>query len=151
LRRAVDHPILDLTRIAARGRRGMRTQFIVQLENRPGALAELARALGNRGVNIDHVAGGGAGTIGYAAFSTDDDEAARAVLATSGHEYTEGASFVVDLPDRPGGLADVTEKLADAGMSIHGLLVVGRRDGRMSVALAVDDVEAARRVLGLGD
>jgi hypothetical protein len=129
----------------------MRTQFIVQLENRPGSLAALARALANRGVNIDHVAGGGAGTIGYAAFSTDDDEAARAVLRGSGLEFVEGTSFVVDMPDRPGALADVTEKLAGAGMSIHGLLVVGRRDDRLSVAFAVDDVDAARRVLGLLD
>lgn len=128
----------------------MRRQFIVQLENRPGALARLARGLANRGVNIDHVAGGGAGSLGWAAFATGDDDAARDVLRGIGHDWVEGESFIIELEDRPGTLADVAERLADAGMSIRGLLVVGRRDGRVELAVAVDDAAAARRVLGIG-
>jgi len=127
----------------------MRSQFIVQLENHPGALARLARALATRGINIDHVSGGGAGPLGYAAFSVDDEAAAEDVLRGLGQPFVHGESFVVDLPDQPGALADIAEQLAGAGMSIHGVLVIGRRDGRSSVAFEVDDAAAARRVLGL--
>ena len=44
----------------------MGTQFVVQIENHPGALARFAHALAERGVNIGHCAAGGAGTVGYA-------------------------------------------------------------------------------------
>ena len=127
----------------------MRSQFIVQMENRPGSLARLARALATRGVNIDHVSCGGTGPLGYASFSVDDEEAAEEVLRGMGQPYVRGESFTIELPDRPGALADVAERLADAGMLIHGVLNIGRRDGRSTVALAVDDAAAARVVLGI--
>lgn len=128
----------------------MGMQFVVQLENRPGALGQLARALAVRGVNIVHIAGGGAGELGYAVLSTDDDEATRAVLRSTGLTFVEGAPLMVELEDRPGALADAAERLATAGVDVRGLLICGRREGRVEVAVTVDDVERARGALGLG-
>ena len=125
----------------------MGTQFVVQLENRPGALAQFARALAERGVNIVHCAAGGAGAIGYAIFETQDDEAARAVLRSTGLPFVEGTPITVELVDRPGALAEVTERLGAAGVAIHGLLVVGRRGSSVLVAVTVDDEAAARAIL----
>jgi hypothetical protein len=124
-------------------------QFVVQLENRPGALARLARALAVRGVNIEQIAGGGAGPLGYAVLTTNDDATTREVLRSSGYRFVEGQSLIVEIEDRPGTLADVTERLADAGIQILGVLVVGRRGPLAEIALSVDDVPRARRVLGL--
>jgi hypothetical protein len=124
-------------------------QFVVQIANRPGSLAQLARALAVRGVNIEHIAGGGAGEFGYAILTTDDDEVTHDVLASMGVGFVEGAPLHVTVEDVPGALADLTERLAAEGIGIHGLLRLGTRDGRMELAVTVDDVEAARRVLGL--
>jgi len=44
----------------------MGTQFVVQLVNRPGALATFSRALAERGVSIREISGGGAGDHAYA-------------------------------------------------------------------------------------
>jgi hypothetical protein len=128
----------------------MGTQFVVQLENRPGALATFARALAERGISIREIAGGGGGAHGYAVLTTDDDGATRAVLRSFGYPFVEGEALVVEINDQPGGFATVTEKLAAAGVDIHGVLFLGRREGVVETAFTVDDVARARRALGLG-
>jgi hypothetical protein len=125
------------------------TQFVVQLRNRPGALAEFAAALGANGVDIRDMAGGGLGDVGYAILSTSDETATREVLRGSGHLFAEGQPVIVEIQDRPGELATVTERLGDAGININGLVLVGRSTTSVEIAITVDDPSGARRVLGL--
>ena len=129
----------------------MARQFVIQLENRPGELAHLARALASRGINIVHIASVGAGAISSAFNTTTDDDATRDVLHGLGHSFIEGAAVVVDVEDRPGGFADVTERLARAGVNILGALAVGARPGIKEMAFAVDDEAKARAALGTDD
>lgn len=124
----------------------MQRQFIVQLDNHPGELAHLARALGGRGVNISHISCAGAGPLACAFVTTSDDGATREVLHGLGHDFLEGETIVVDVMDKPGGLADVTERLAGAGVNILGTMCIGRREGVMEMAFAVDDGDKARAV-----
>jgi hypothetical protein len=124
-------------------------QFVVQLRNRPGALAEFAAALGAHGVDIRDIAGGGLGDVGYALVSTDDDVATREVLRESGHLFAEGQPVIVEIQDRPGELATVTERLGDAGININGIVLVGRSSRTVDIAITVDDPASARRALGL--
>ena len=72
------------------------------------------------------------------------------MLRGLGHEFLEGATVVVDVMDRPGGLADVAERFATAGVNILGTLCVGRREGVLEMAFAVDDAEKARAALAAG-
>jgi hypothetical protein len=122
-------------------------QFVVQLDNRPGELAHLARALATRGINITQISCAGTGTIACAFMTTTDETETRDVLRGLGHDFVEGATVVVDVVDQPGGLADVAEKLAAAGVNIHGTLCVGRRAGLIEMAFAVDDEAKARAAL----
>jgi hypothetical protein len=127
----------------------MGTQFVVQLENRPGALAALTRALADAGIDIRGLSGGGAGEQAYTMLTTNDDEATRRVLRSSGYPYVEGETLIVQAEDRPGGLAAVAEKLAAAGVDIRGVLFVRVADGTVETALAVDDVVRARKALDI--
>jgi len=127
----------------------MGSQFVVQVANRPGELAHLVRALAERGVNIVHCAGGGAGNVGYAILDTEDDDVTREVLRSTGAQFVEGAPMTIEVEDRPGALADVVERLGAAGIDIRGLLIVGRREATVLLSLAVDDPALARRILGL--
>jgi hypothetical protein len=124
-------------------------QFVVQLRNRPGALAEFAAALGEHGVDIRDIAGGGLGDVGYAIVTTSDEAVTREVLRESGHLFAEGQAVIVEIQDRPGELATVTERLGDAGININGIVLVGRSVTTVDVAITVDDPAGARRVLGL--
>ena len=127
----------------------MGRQFVIQMENRPGELAHLARALGARGIDISHVASIWAGTCASMFMTTTDAAATRDVLRGLGHEFMEGDLITVDVEDRPGGLADVTERLARAGVNIVGAMTVGRRPGWMEMTFAVDDEPKAREALGM--
>jgi hypothetical protein len=128
----------------------MVTQFVVQLDDRPGALAGLTKALAARGIDLRGISLGGAGDRGYAVITTSDEAATRGVLRTSGYPYVEGETLIVEVEDRPGGLAAVAEKLAVAGVDIRGVLFVGCGEGKVATALSVDDVDRARKALGLG-
>ena len=126
----------------------MSRQFVVQLDNRPGELAHLARALGARGIDIRHIASVGVGPLGCAFLTTSDDLATREVLRGLGHDSIEGDPVLVDVEDRPGGLADVLERLGAAGVNILGTMIVGRRSGVMQVIFCVDDEARARAAIG---
>lgn len=126
----------------------MASQFVVQLENRPGALSHFARVLATRGVDIRQIGSGGAGELGWATLTTSDDATTREVLRSAGFRFVEGESIVVEVDDRPGALADLTGRLAAAGVNLHGVLVVGRRGAVVEIALSVDDAARAREALG---
>ena len=127
----------------------MARQFVIQLENRPGELAHLTRALAGGGINIRNIASVTAGALASAFITTSDDDATREVLRGLGHPFIEGDMIVADVADNPGGFADAAEKLAGAGVNILGALVVGRRPGIIEVAFSVDNEAAAQAALGL--
>ena len=74
-------------------RAAMARQFIVQLDQPPGALASLAEALGGRVASTCAAIGeGGIGDPGQSAHHRDDDTA-RAVLTEGGYTFIEGESI----------------------------------------------------------
>lgn len=127
----------------------MARQFVVQLDNHPGELAHLAKAFAARGIDLRHIACVGAGPLACMFVTTSDDAAARHVLHGLGRLFIEGDPILVEVEDRPGGLAEVSEKLAAAGVNITGMLTVGRRPGIVEMTFCVDDEVAAREALGI--
>lgn len=123
--------------------------FIIRLENRPGALADLGEALGERGVNITglsgmtwEVDGGGLGLI------TNDDDATRTVLEDRNADYREVELISAAIEDRPGALGAAARRLAARDVNIETVIPTGMQGGRVTIAFGVDDVAAAREALG---
>jgi hypothetical protein len=125
----------------------MAQQFTVRLKNEPGALAGLAEALASNGIDIRTVAAGAVGSTGCVVLSTSNDAAARDVLRRSKYAFLESEALMVAVEDRPGALAQLTRRLADAGVNIIGVVTLGRRQGKAELAITVDEVDKARRVL----
>ncbi len=123
--------------------------FVMQLENRVGELAHVTRALAARGINIEHVVGTSTGDRMCARITTDDDAATREALRSLDIPFVEGDTLVIEVEDRPGGIAAFTERLADAGVNVTGILTVGHHGQFVQIACTVDDEVAARRALGL--
>ena len=122
--------------------------FIIQAENRPGALADLAEALGQRGINITGVAGSTWDSAGAIALITNDDSGTRSVLDERGADYRESELVAAGMEDKPGTLGDAARRLADRGVNIEAIMPTGMQGSRVTVAFAVDDVNAAREALG---
>ena len=125
----------------------MAVHFTVRLKNEPGALARLAARLGEHGIDIRTIGAGAVGTYGCAVLSTNNDAAARDVLRHARYQFVEGEALNVGVEDRPGALAKLTGRLADAGVNITGLVLLARHQGKAELAITVDAIDAARRVL----
>jgi hypothetical protein len=125
----------------------MPKQFVVQLDNRPGAMATLAETLAGRGVDLRAIGGGGIGESGHVIMTTADDDTTRAVLEEGGYTFVEGEAILTEVDDRPGGMARISRALSDAGVNILGHLFLGRWGDRATFTFVVDDPEKARPIL----
>lgn len=91
----------------------MTVWFTVRLEDRPGSLARVAAALGERGVNISGIVGVAEDTDGELMITTSDPVATREALTALGvvfdeHDPTDPRGLA-----SPGSLADMARTLAD--------------------------------------
>ena len=125
----------------------MANQFVVQLPNKPGALAILAEELATRGVDLRAIGGGGIGDVGHVIMTTADDATTKSVLEEGGYTFVEGESILAEVDDRPGGMERVARALADAGVNIQGHLFLGRWGDRAMFAFVVDKPDLARPIL----
>lgn len=125
----------------------MPRQFVVQVSNTPGQMADLAEQMAAAGVDLRAIGGGGLGDVGHFILTTADDETARQVLEAGSWTFIEGESLLAEVDDRPGGMARVARELADAGVNVLGHLFLGRWSDRATFAFVVDDPEKARPIL----
>jgi hypothetical protein len=97
----------------------MAVDLVIDIENTPGALADVAAAISDAGVNIAAATCLGAGDRAELHILVPHAEAARHSLAISHLAITrERQVVVVDVQDRPGVLADLTRKIARAGVDL---------------------------------
>jgi hypothetical protein len=115
----------------------------VLMDNRPGALADITEALGKAGINIEGMCGFVTSGGGVGHLLVQDPGAARRALSGVCEVGEERDVLVADLEDRPGALAGVVRRLADAGVNVE----VGYLTAKLQVVLAVSDIEKARAAL----
>src|SRR4051794_8158442 len=122
----------------------MAVDLVIDLENTPGALAEAAAAISDAGVNIAGATCLGAGERAELHILVKHAEAAKHALAIShGVSVTrEREVVVVDVEDRPGVLADLTRKIATAGVDLD-LVYIATRNRIVFGAAALDGLKAA--------
>jgi len=121
--------------------------FLVDLENKPGALADVAEALASKGVNITNVAGASCGDAGRAAIATSDPAATRLALQTIHVNFEELEISDVSLANQPGTLAKATRRLADAGVNVEAIFPTGMTGGEVSVGFVTNNPTKARELL----
>ena len=124
----------------------MAVDLTIDVENTPGALARVTAAISDAGVNIAAAtclhpeARAALHLLGKHA------EAAKHALAIS-HDVTvshEREVVVVEVEDRPGVLADLTRKIARAGVNLD-LVYIATQN---RVVLGSPDLDALRATLG---
>jgi hypothetical protein len=99
----------------------------IDVENKPGALAKVAAAISDAGVNIAAATCLGGGERAEVHILVPYAEAAKHALAISHLAVTrEREVVVVDVEDRPGVLADLTRKIARAGVDLDLVYVATR-------------------------
>jgi len=96
----------------------MAQQLSVFLENAPGRLSRLARTLGDNGINMHALFLADTSDFGVARIVCDKTDHAVEVLRREGFSVTPTEVVAVEIPDRPGALADLLESIAAADIDI---------------------------------
>ncbi len=121
--------------------------FIVEATNRPGELARVADAIAQRGVNVEAWSLG-YGNKGALAFLGHDEKGIKNALNADGIAYKEVTCLTIGLEDTPGTVAKTAKHLTDAGVNIEFFAPVNyKSDRRATIAIGVDNVDAARSAL----
>ncbi len=125
----------------------MAVDLVIDVENTPGALAQVAAAISDAGVNIAAATCLGPGEQAELHILVPHAEAAKHALAIS-HGVSvshEREVVVIDVEDRPGVLADLTRRIAKAGVDLD-LVYVATQN---RVVFGAPDLDALRAALGV--
>jgi hypothetical protein len=97
----------------------MPMDLVIEVDNEPGALAKVAAACSDAGVNLAAATCVGIGDRAEVHILVPHAEAAKHALAISNQAVTrEREVVVVEVEDRPGVLADLTRTIAEAGVDL---------------------------------
>lgn len=94
-------------------------QLSVFIENKTGRVSEVSEVLGAARVNIRGFSVSDTADYGIVRLVVDDAEKGRAVLSEAGFTVKVSDVICINLPDRPGGLAEVLKVVSDAGVNIE--------------------------------
>jgi hypothetical protein len=121
----------------------MAFDLVIEIENSPGALAEVATAISDAGVSIAAATFIDSGERAEIHILVPHAEAAKHLLAISHLAVTrEREVVVVEVEDRPGVLADLARKIAMAGVNLD-LVYVATRNRVVFGAADLDSLRGA--------
>ncbi len=118
-------------------------EFSFILGNNPGALQDVAAALGAEHVNLEGVAGLTVLDEGIIAIVPDDPDKTRKVLRAKGIEFEEREALVLSLPHQPGQLATILGRLADEGINVLSCYCTVEKN---QIVFTVDQVDRAKAI-----
>lgn len=122
-------------------------ELVLELANQPGTLGQLAQMLGKEDINIVGFAAVADGDVGTVHLITDDPQRAEEVLQESGHVPRAREAIVVTLPNSPGALGRLANRMGTRGVNIEASFITTHEDGEnVRCAFSVDDIEGALEV-----
>ena len=114
-------------------------QLTVFLENTKGRLTSLCRALGDADIQMHSLALADTTDYGIARIICDDPKGAVAAISEAGFTANLTKVVAVEVPDVPGGLADVLDVLDAAGLNIEYSYCFADARAGATVAFKVDE------------
>jgi hypothetical protein len=125
----------------------IRTELTFRLQNSPGALGSVCRALSDEHVNILAMSVEASGQLRMV---VDNHVHAAAVLRERHYNVSERSVVVLELSNAPGTLGTTLRLVADAGINIE-YVYGGSGDGgpTASVVLGVEDAMRASAAAGV--
>jgi hypothetical protein len=111
------------------------SQVSIFLENRSGGLADVVEVLARNGVDMKAVSVADMSDFGILRVIVDDAERTRGVLRDAGFTVDKTDVVAVEVPDRPGGLADTLRALRAGGINIEYMYSAARKSGERAVII----------------
>ncbi len=122
----------------------MATDLSIELENRPGTLAQLGETLGKAGINIEGGCGFASAGKGALHILVENASMAKKALEAAGVKVTgERPILLLSIVDKPGEFGTLARRIADAGVNIDLFYLTAKGQ----CVLGVDNIEKARKVV----
>lgn len=124
--------------------------FKAQVQDKAGEGARILAALRAEGINLLFFTGFPRGRKAQLDFVPEDGTDFRKAARKAGLAVTKKTAFLVQGQDRPGVIAGIASKLADAGVNITAIDAVAAGEGRYGAIVWVKtaDVRKAAKALG---
>ena len=117
--------------------------LVIEIDNEPGALARVAAAVSDAGVNLAAATCVGTAEKAELHILVPHAEAVRHALAITNCAVTREREVVaIEVEDRPGVLADLTRKLARAGVDLD-LMYIATHNRVVLGSPQIDKLKAA--------
>lgn len=117
-------------------------EFVIVLENAPGALGEFGLALAQAGINMTGFAVQARGDFGELRFAAAEPAKAEHWLRRAHYVYRVRDAVVAPIQDEPGALGRLAQRLAVAEVNVAAAYHVTVR-GQTYALFSVDDQAAA--------
>ena len=125
-------------------------QISVFLENRQGKFAEIARLLGNNGINMKAFTVSESADFGIARIIVEREKIDTAYNLLKSHSYAVSIHQVnyLNSPNQPGVMAIAMEELSKAGVSIEYMYAFADNDSHnCHLVIRTNNDEVANRIL----
>ena len=119
-------------------------EFSFLIGNCPGAIAEIAEALGSEHVNIEGIAGLTVLEEGVVSLVTDNPGATRKKLNELEIGFEEREAIVLDLPSHPGELATLLGRLKEEHINVLSIYAAADKH---KLVFTVDNLDRAKEIL----
>ena len=123
-------------------------QISIFLENKSGRLAEVTSILAAAGVNIRALSLADTADFGILRLIVDRSDQARQTLKEHGFTVGKTEVLAVEVPDRPGGLAEILRALQGAKINVEYMYAFVQRSGDNAIIIfRFDEPDKAIQVL----
>jgi hypothetical protein len=123
-------------------------QISIFLENKSGRLAEVTNVLAAAGVNIRALSLADTADFGILRLIVDRVDQAKQALKDRGFTIGRTEVLAIEVPDRPGGLAEILRTLSAAGINVEYMYAfVQRSRDNAIVIFRFDELEKAIQAL----
>ena len=110
-------------------------QFTIPVDNQPGAVAHIAKALGDSKVNILSLLGTAQGTGGTVQLVAEDARKAKKALDSAHISYQETPAEQYELPNKAGALAQCLAGLEKKGVNLSSIHATAAKGGKKAVVV----------------
>ena len=119
-------------------------QISIFVENKSGRLAEVTKVLGDEGINIRALSLADTADFGILRLIVNDSARAVAVLKSKQFTVSMTEVVAVEVPDRPGGLADILGILEQEKINVEYMYAfVQKSAGNAIIIFRFDEIEKA--------
>ena len=123
-------------------------RIIVMAKDEVGVIADITRTLADEGINLVSINTESSGEEGAVILITDQYDRALHILNRAGFKAVGDDALVLRLPDEPGALAGVADRLKRAGVNIQSMHILDRLSGHAMIALKTDNRPVAIEAIG---